>query len=92
MSTHNLYFGSKIRKIGIPQQTPFSLYKRDLRGYLLHGHVILMQSYQKLFHLFFSSSTYKIIIMCCAAVYFNSLDIFIIIFEPLHQKTNFSSL
>ena len=26
-STHNLCFGAKIRKIGIPLQTPFLLYK-----------------------------------------------------------------
>ena len=26
-STHNLCFGAKIRKIGIPLQSPFSLYK-----------------------------------------------------------------
>ena len=26
-STHNLCFGAKIRKIGIPQQTPVLLYK-----------------------------------------------------------------
>ena len=42
MSTHILCFRSNIRKIDILLQTPFSLYKWGLRGYLLHGHVILM--------------------------------------------------
>ena len=31
-STHNLCFGSKIRKIGIPLLTPFLLYKSGVRG------------------------------------------------------------
>ena len=38
-STHNLCFGAKIRKIGIPLHTPALL----SRGYTLHGHVILMR-------------------------------------------------
>ena len=41
-STHNLCFGAKIRKIGIPLQTPVLLYKSGVRGYSLHGHVFLM--------------------------------------------------
>ena len=38
-STHTLCFGAKIRKIGIPLQTPFSIYKWGSRGYAFHGHV-----------------------------------------------------
>ena len=42
-STHNLCFGPKIRKIGIPQHTPsLTIQKCGLRGYPLHGHVFLM--------------------------------------------------
>ena len=32
MSTHNLCFGAKIRKIGIPLQTPFSYIKVGFKG------------------------------------------------------------
>ena len=43
-STYNLCFGAKIRKIGIPLQTPVLLYKKwGLRGYSLHGHVFMMK-------------------------------------------------
>ena len=46
MSTHNVCFGSKIRKLGIPLQTPVLLYIKvgftPLRGYTCHGHVFLM--------------------------------------------------
>ena len=44
MSTHNLCFGAKIRKIGIPLQTPVVLYKSGVLGggYSLHGHVFLL--------------------------------------------------
>ena len=31
-STHNLCFGAKIRKIGIPLQTPVLLYKSGIQG------------------------------------------------------------
>ena len=31
-STHNLCFGAKIRKIGIPLQTPVLLYKSGVQG------------------------------------------------------------
>ena len=31
-STHNLCFGAKIRKIGIPLHTPVLLYKRGVQG------------------------------------------------------------
>ena len=31
-STHNLYFGSKIRKIGIPLHTPVLLHKSGVKG------------------------------------------------------------
>ena len=42
MSTDNLCFGAKIRKIGMPLHTPFLLYKKcGIRGYLFHGHVFL---------------------------------------------------
>ena len=38
---HNLCFGAKIRKIGIPLHTPVLLYKSGgIRGYLFHGHVL----------------------------------------------------
>ena len=37
-SAHNLCFGSKIRKIGIPHLNPrFSVQKLGLRGYTFHG-------------------------------------------------------
>ena len=39
-STHNLCFGAKIRKIGIPPHIPVFLYKSG--GFILHGHVFLM--------------------------------------------------
>ena len=32
MSTHNLCFGEKIRKIGIPLHAPVSLYKSGVEG------------------------------------------------------------
>ena len=31
-STHNLCFGSKIRKLGVPLQTPVLLYKSGVQG------------------------------------------------------------
>ena len=34
-STHNLCFGAKIRKIGIPLQTPVLLYKSGVQGGIL---------------------------------------------------------
>ena len=37
MSTHNLCFGEKIRKVGIP------LHKIGLMGYTFHLHVFLMK-------------------------------------------------
>ena len=42
MSTHNLCFGTKIRKIGIPLHTPVMLYKKW--GYKFHGYVFLMNN------------------------------------------------
>ena len=43
MSTHNVCFGPKIRKLGIPLQTPFFFYiKVGFRGYTFHRHVFLM--------------------------------------------------
>ena len=39
MSTHNVCFGSKIRKLGIPLKTPVFLYKSGVQGGL---HVFLM--------------------------------------------------
>ena len=43
MSANNVCFGAKIRKIGIPLQTPILLYKNGVYGwYSLHGHVFLM--------------------------------------------------
>ena len=42
-STHNLCFGSKIRKIVIPLQSPVFLFKDGgLKGYILQGYVFLM--------------------------------------------------
>ena len=32
MSTHNLCFGAKIRKIGVPLHTPVLLYKSGVQG------------------------------------------------------------
>ena len=42
MSTHNICFGAKIRKIGITLHTPIFLYKWGLRGYILRGNISLM--------------------------------------------------
>ena len=43
MSTYNLCFRAKIRKIGITLYTPVSLYKSGVcGGYILHCHAILM--------------------------------------------------
>ena len=44
-STHNLCFGAKIRKIGIPLYTPVLLLKSGVGGggYTFHGHVFLMR-------------------------------------------------
>ena len=36
MGTHNLYFGAKIRKIGIPLQTQVFLYKSRVKGGIHH--------------------------------------------------------
>ena len=42
-STHIICFGSKIRKLGIPLQTPIFLCKGGVYGGIhLHGHVFLM--------------------------------------------------
>ena len=42
-STHNLYFGAKIREIGIPLHTPVLLHESGVQGGIHnHGHVILM--------------------------------------------------
>ena len=46
MSTHNLCFVAKIRKIGIPLYPSFAILKWGLRGYILHGHVFLMYKVQ----------------------------------------------
>ena len=35
-STHNLCFGAKIRKIGIPLHTPVLLYKNGVQGGIYH--------------------------------------------------------
>ena len=35
VGTHNLCFGAKIRKIGIPLQTPVFLYKSGVQGGIL---------------------------------------------------------
>ena len=43
ISTQNLCFGAKLRKIGIPLHTPVFLYKSGVQwGYTLHGHVFVM--------------------------------------------------
>ena len=41
-STHNLCFGSEIRKIGIPCKPQYFYIKLGLKGYTLHGHIFLM--------------------------------------------------
>ena len=41
-STHNLCFGAKIRKIGVPLQTPVFNIKVRFMVDLFHGHVFLM--------------------------------------------------
>ena len=47
LGTHNVCFRSKIRKLGIPLQTPAFLYEKGgLRGYTFHGHVFLMNFFQ----------------------------------------------
>ena len=42
MSTHNLCFGSNIRRIGIPGYIQNLLFKNGSKGYTFHGHVFLM--------------------------------------------------
>ena len=42
VGTHNLCFGSKIRKIVDPCKPQFYYIKVDLKGYILHGHVFPM--------------------------------------------------
>ena len=42
MSTRNLCFGAKIRKIGIPLHTPVLPFKVGIMEYSLHRHVFLM--------------------------------------------------
>ena len=44
-STHNLCFGGKIRKIGIPYNPHFFYIKAGLRGHTLHGHVFMMSCF-----------------------------------------------
>ena len=39
MSTHNLCFKAKIRKIGIPLHIPVLLYKSGVQGCILHTNV-----------------------------------------------------
>ena len=47
MSTHKVCFGSKIRKLGIPLQTPVFLYKSEVEGgYTFHGNVILKVTFE----------------------------------------------
>ena len=41
-STHNLCFGAKIRKIGIPLHTPVLLYRSGVQ-WGIHEHVFLMR-------------------------------------------------
>ena len=43
-STHNVRFGEKIRKIGIPLLPQFYYLKVGFKGYLFHGLVLLMKS------------------------------------------------
>ena len=44
-STYNLCFGAKIRKIGIPLQTPVLLYKSGVQGgNTFHGYVSLIKT------------------------------------------------
>ena len=40
MSTHNLCFGSKIRRIGIPPHTPVLLYKIGVQGGILFMYML----------------------------------------------------
>ena len=45
MSTCNLYFGAKIRKIGLPPHTPVLLYKCAVQGGIhYNGHVFVMMT------------------------------------------------
>ena len=47
MSTHNLCFVAKIRKIGIRLHTLVLLYKWGIRGYTFQGHVFVMSKSEK---------------------------------------------
>ena len=43
MSTHSLCFGAKIRKNRYTPTNPnFAIYKWGIRGYIIHGNVILI--------------------------------------------------
>ena len=54
MSTHNVCFGAKIRKIGIPLHTPVLLYKKGVQGgYTLHGYAFVVYFAVKLTNIFF---------------------------------------
>ena len=44
MSTHNLCFRAKIRKKCIPCKLSFTVLKWGVRGYTLHGLVIMMKN------------------------------------------------
>ena len=43
MSTHNLCFRAKIRKMYTPVHPSFTVQKWGVRGYSLHGHVFVMR-------------------------------------------------
>ena len=49
MSTHNLCFEAKIRKNVYPCKPQFYYIKLGLRGYSLHGLVLVMELYDRLF-------------------------------------------
>ena len=48
MSTHNLCFGAKVRKIGIPLLTPVLLYKSGVSGGI-HCMDVFLMSHAKVF-------------------------------------------
>ena len=51
-STHNLCFGAKIRKIGIPLRTPVLLYKSGVQGGIHYTDILMnMQRPYKVFYI-----------------------------------------
>ena len=64
-SSHNLCFGTQIRKVGIPLHSPvFSIQKWGLNGYTFPGHVLLMLAVPADFPLIDFAAVQKDPILC----------------------------